>query len=262
MSSVVLTLDSRETLCRTLGISADTVSVVPHGVPEIAFSIPGRQCNDSDRWQLCSVGFFRPDKGVEQTIEAIALLRDSNRMRFRYVIAGFAQPQFDGQVEYRKELREQIARLDLSDTVTIDDRFLSRNEQIALIQGSHAGVFAYQTPFQCSSGTIPLVLAAGRPVVCTPFEFARAKRNECGEGVVISRGFGSAAIAQAIESCFATEPIYQSRISALRGKANAWTWRTVGTSYCFQFAKANSDLGNRWPMVPYRSRSPERSDFE
>ena len=197
-AAFVLSESSRRTLCEALGIPTSRVGVVPHGVPSVGLAPPAPLKDDAgeQRWRFCSLGFFRPDKGLDVILEALAALRGDG-VRFRYVIAGEAQEQFDGQGGYRDRLAARIGELGLDRRVKLVPRFLSREEQLSLVARSHAGLFAYQNPGHASSGPMPVVLAAGRPVVCTPFEFARDKAAE-GPGVILAEGFGAADVEAAL----------------------------------------------------------------
>jgi polysaccharide biosynthesis protein PslF len=92
-----------------------------------------------------------------------------------YRIAGAAQPQFESQMTYRAKIEGLIKSMQLDSIVQIDGRYLSLPEQAACIQQAHVGIFAYQDASHASSGTVPLVMGMGRPVLCTPFEYAKAK---------------------------------------------------------------------------------------
>jgi glycosyltransferase involved in cell wall biosynthesis len=236
--TVVLTSRSRDALCENLGSKRDAITVIPHGVPAIPFSPPPpnwTSLTEDRTCRLCSVGFFRPGKGIETVLYALRSLKNSG-IPFDYVVAGEPQRQFAEQERYLSDVIELVSELELSDCVRIDARFLTRVEQIEVIQTSHAGVFAYQDPDQASSGTIPLVMASGRPVICTPFEFALAKKQDVG-GVTLARGFDSAAMAEALARFIASgSDLEDSR--RLHERAGEWAWQTVGSSYAAAFAEA------------------------
>lgn len=236
---IVLTSESRRTLCGALAIPTEALTVVPHGVPDIAFVPPPHVKTDKhgrEVWKLCSIGFMRPDKGIEQTLHGLRALADQGR-RFEYRIAGGVQLQFPQQSAYLDQLRKLISVLKLDDVVTLDARILSREEQIAAIQHSHAGVFAYQDPDHASSGTIPLVMAAGRPVICTPFEFGFAKEAEVG-GVTIAKGFDAGAISEAIVRSFAQGRSLVSETKSLYRRTRPWTWGSIGPLYANAYEQA------------------------
>jgi glycosyltransferase involved in cell wall biosynthesis len=192
-------------------------------------------------WRFCAVGFFRRDKGLEQTLNALVLLKKRG-VSFEFVIAGSSQPQFAGQDAYVAEVRTLIDQLQLADSVHVNRAFLSRAEQIELIQASHAGIFSYQDPDQSSSGTVPLVLAVGRPVICTPYEFAVAKRRELGDGVFLSDGFGADDIAEALSQFIVRKAHYAQTAIALYSKTRLWAWSEVGELYARAFHNAGTPV--------------------
>lgn len=232
--TVVLTPSSRDTLCAALGLRGESVCVVPLGVPDVPFvppSIPGARSPEGVLpWRLCTIGFLRPDKGYEEILEALASLRRRG-FDFRFVLAGSSQPQFHGETRYCQRLEKLAGKLKLGDCIRVDERFLTAGEQIRLIQESHAGVFAYQFTEYASSAAIPLVMAAGRPVICTPFEYARAKKAELGEGVTMAAGFGSKAIEEALEQFFSTGSSCLQRSEDLYARTRPWLWSAMGERY-------------------------------
>lgn len=240
-TNFVLTPTSRNTLCETLNIPINVVSVIPHGVPEITFIDPPSDYFDKSSkkylWKLFTIGFFRPNKGFEEILKALSTLKDRG-YNFQYVIAGSPQSQFIGQENYGRELFKLIDDLNLKDKVHIDARFLTRSEQIKLIQDSHVGIFAYQDRDQSSSGTIPLVMAAGRPVICTPFEFALAKKLEINDGINVAKDFNSIAIEQALIQFFNTTKDYERTAMKLHASAQSWSWKKVGRTYSVAFNRA------------------------
>jgi glycosyltransferase involved in cell wall biosynthesis len=237
----VLSPKSKDTLCSALDIPRDDVTVIPHGVPDIPYVplsfIPSNATARTKTWKLCSIGFFRPDKGLEEVLNALSVLKTLG-YNFLYVIAGSPQPQFYEQEEYFTRLQELITRLKFIDYVRVEAKFFTRAEQIQLIQDTHVGIFAYQNPDQASSGTIPLVMAAGRPVICTPFEYALAKEFEIGNGVNVANDFSSAAIVEALISFFHLKSNYLQSTERLYAQTRHWKWQTVALSYMAAFERA------------------------
>jgi glycosyltransferase involved in cell wall biosynthesis len=224
--AICLTEASRTTLEQLARRRLDNVAVVPHGVHRFAYKEP--PASSIARLRLITPGFFRPDKGFEIVIEALRQLK-SRGHEFSYLIAGEPQSQFEDQQRYCASVRQTIDRLGLNDIARCDVRFLSVGEQVALIQDCDAGVFAYQDRAQSSSGTMPLVLSAGRPLICTPFEYARAKQQE-GLPVVVADGFSSGDIASAILAACGHWTEFNPCLEAYRLTAT-WRWPEVGTRF-------------------------------
>jgi glycosyltransferase involved in cell wall biosynthesis len=127
-----------------------------------------------------------------------------------------------------------IESFGLSGHVHIEGRYLSVPEQVATIQSAHLGIFGYQEPAQASSGTVPLVMSLGRPVICTPFEYAVAKARE-NSGVFLATGFDSTSIADAIER-FVESVEYASLAKSTFDNTRSWTWTAVGARYSKLFS--------------------------
>lgn len=237
----VLSPKSKDTLCDALDFTPGTLSVIPHGVPDVPFVPPTfiNSCLPTAEqiWRFCSIGFLRPDKGLEQTLSAFSQLKRRG-LKFKYVIASSSQPQFIEQEKYALHLQQLIAELELEDNVEMNIHFLTRAEQIQVIRESHAGIFAYQFPDHSSSGTIPLVMAAGRPVICTPFEFAIAKKLEIEEGVMVSKDFSATAIAEELRKWCDSAEKYVQCAYELSMRTRHWNWKTVALEYVTAFSRA------------------------
>lgn len=238
---IVLTDLAKVTLEGLIGRRADNVVVIPHGVPDTTYlapssdwSIAGELSNRPLR--LITPGYFRPDKGFETILLAVRRLVRQGR-HVTYLIAGEPQRQFAGQDDYRADIEELVLNLGLGDNVRIDARYLTLAEQIEAIQDSHMGIFGYQDPTHASSGTIPLVLSVGRPVICTPFEYAIAKQKEV-RGVMVASNFGALAIAERIAKCIEDRAAYVELAKACYDQTREWCWHSVGLAYSRECALA------------------------
>jgi len=232
---VVLTDTAKRNTSVLVGKNLEKLLVIPHGVPDLVFADPpgfDRHAVPRSPFRLVTPGFFREDKGFEVILGAITRLR-SRGHTVLYLIAGEPQKQFARQRDYHAQITETIGRLDLNDVVRVDCRYLSVQEQVSVIQRCHAGVFAYQEPAQSSSGTVPLVMGAGRPVIATPFEFAQARAAE-GPGLVLSAAYDEASLADAIER--AIERVWSPELAwSIYGRARAWVWSSVANRFADEF---------------------------
>ncbi len=227
---LVLTDVSKQSLAALLQRDYANVVVIPHGVPATAASSPDELAELSKKvCRLISVGFYRRDKGIETILVALWKLKQRG-YKVLYTIAGEAQRQFSGQSEYQDEVRTLVRQLRLQAEVEIIDKYLTVREQTDLIQQCHAGIFAYQTPEQSSSGTVPLILACGRPVICTPFEYAIAKRGE-GMDIAVASNFGAEALADAIANFLSRMRLFPEICEQVHRNAQQWIWPVVGARY-------------------------------
>lgn len=241
--TVVLTEASMRLVGRLTGRNAKKVVMIPHGVPQAAFvpapalwSQAGNANGTGNALSLVSVGFFRPDKGLEEILVAVWIVKRLG-IKISYCIAGEPQRQFAGQEDYLHQISGLIKALGLRGAVRVSNTFLTVQEQMQSIRNAHAGIFAYQNQTHSSSGTVPLVLSAGRPVICTPFEYALTKRTEL-EGVRVADGFGAEAIANALVAFARERRNYRRVTRSLYRDTRGWTWSESGARYLSEFQLA------------------------
>jgi len=229
---VVLTDRSKQSVEYLCGRPIDHAFVIPHGVPDFPYVEPPPMCRigseTSRPIRLITPGFYRGDKGFEIILRAIFALQKRG-YPITYEIAGEPQRQFDGQSQYRSGIDTLIKELNLESSVRIDCRYLPVPDQAVSIHAAHVGIFAYQDASQASSGTVPLVMGMGRPVLCTPFEYAMAKADE-GPGVFLAKGFDESSIVDAIEEFIRIEN-YAALTWSIYERTRAWTWSAVGTLF-------------------------------
>src|SRR6185369_11610622 len=100
------------------GISAERIICVPNGVPLAPVQTERRR--PADCWTLGVVALFRPRKGIEVLLEALAVLRSRNvNVRLR-AVGGFETPEYKAQVlavAERLGLNDAIDWIDFTRTI-------------------------------------------------------------------------------------------------------------------------------------------------
>ena len=143
---------------KSLGVADDRLAVVHNGVPQLA-SVPERELPIGD-WTLGTVALFRPRKGLEVLLEAIAELRQAGQpIRLRAV------GRFETD-EYEQKIQELVAKFNLTEAI----------EWVGFTQDVNAE-FAKMDLFVLPSlfgEGLPMVvleaMATGVPVVATDVE--------------------------------------------------------------------------------------------
>ncbi len=112
LTGVARLITVSESLARHMqrqGYSSDHITVVPNGVP-VLDEVPQR---DAPRgtWTLGAVALFRPRKGMEVLLDALALLRQQNLPVQLRAVGPFETP------EYEADIKRRVARLKLEDAV-------------------------------------------------------------------------------------------------------------------------------------------------
>ncbi len=100
---------SLQQLMQAEGFPAGRVSYVPNGVPTI--EVPPRR-EPTKSWTLGIAALFRPRKGIEVLIEALAKLRSQNIDVTLRAVGPFETP------EYENEVMAQVAQLGVADAIT------------------------------------------------------------------------------------------------------------------------------------------------
>jgi glycosyltransferase involved in cell wall biosynthesis len=140
------------------GLPAERVVCVPNGVPETRHAVERRP--RSDTWTLGTVALFRPRKGTEVLLEALAMLRSRGiDVRLR-AVGGFETPAYEASIH---RLADQ---LDLSTAVDWIGFTRNVNRELAKID-------LFVLPSLFGEG-LPMVvleaMAVGLPVVATRVE--------------------------------------------------------------------------------------------
>lgn len=231
---VLLTDFAKLTTEKLLGCQIKNIVVIPHGIPDYPYQDPPPLLDkdSSSPFRLITPGFFRDDKGIDVILLALHELK-LRGYNILYKIAGEPQNQFPDQRKYRAKIENLVDSLSLRSIVEIDARYLSVDEQVSAIQGCHLGIFAYQNQSQSSSGTIPLVLSVGRPALCTPFEYAKARK---GFGITITTDFDHLAIADSIEKFIACNEYLDIARDTYK-RTREWTWDKVGLLFAAEYRK-------------------------
>jgi len=109
VAAAIAVSESLGRYARSLGVPARRVTVVPNGVPVIGPLAKRRP--PSGKWTLGMVALFRPRKGLEVLLDAMAILRAEGCEVSLRAVGPFETP------EYRAKILEQVDRLHLGDAI-------------------------------------------------------------------------------------------------------------------------------------------------
>jgi glycosyltransferase involved in cell wall biosynthesis len=140
------------------GIAADRITYVANGVPGSSFTAERRP--PTGVWTLGTVALFRPRKGIETLLEALAMLRSRDiNVRLR-AVGGFETPM------YKAEVLGLAEKLDLAPAIDWIGFTRNVNRELAKIN-------LFVLPSLFGEG-LPMVvleaMAAGLPVVASRVE--------------------------------------------------------------------------------------------
>ncbi|MCC3375764.1 glycosyltransferase family 4 protein [Cohnella sp. REN36] len=159
------------------GIPEGKVTFIPHGtpVPSRADRIRTRHANGwENRKVVFQFGLLSRSKGVELVLRSLATAVKAVP-DLLYVLAGQTHPEVrkhEGE-SYREELNALIEELGLQHHVRMIDRYIPEEELVSLLMASDLYVTPYPGMQQITSGTLAYAVGLGRPVLSTPYIYAK-----------------------------------------------------------------------------------------
>jgi glycosyltransferase involved in cell wall biosynthesis len=170
------------------GVPREKVFCIPHGTPvprpeERKFY--RRQFGWDGRKVVLTFGLLSRSKGIESILYALpAVVEEVPEVL--YVIAGQTHPEVrkkEGE-SYRRELQAFVEENGLTDHVVMLDQYLEESDLVRLITAADLYVTPYPGMQQITSGTLAYAVGLGRPVLSTPYVYARDLLKGCEELLV------------------------------------------------------------------------------
>ena len=190
----VFTATARTLLIEQGLTAADKLLVVPHGAPmEMYRSVDQAAVRthlglpDSGP-VLSTFGLLSEGKGIELAVRAVADLV-TEFPDIRYLVAGRTHPgvlRHEGE-RYRQSIIALVHHLGLDQHVIFLDRFMDIHELADLLAITDVFCTPYHNCNQIVSGALTFALAAGCPVVSTPYLYARDVLAD-GAGILVPNG--------------------------------------------------------------------------
>ncbi len=177
---------------------------------------------------MSTFGLLSAGKGIELALRALAHLGD-DQPDLHYIVAGRTHPEVlkrEGE-RYRDGLISLTADLGLCDRVTLLDRFLGVDELAGLLGVSDIVSTPYRGPNQSVSGVLTFALAAGCPIVSTPYRYALDVLAD-GAGVIVDFD-DHVGFARAIHDLLDGPASALARAAARQASAQM-PWPTVGAA--------------------------------
>jgi glycosyltransferase involved in cell wall biosynthesis len=149
-------------------VARDRTFVIPHGNSGWLLGLAASEEHTGslrERYGLSNgdqvvlfFGLLAPSKGIEDLVEAFALVRAPGR--YKLIIAGYPTKHFE-----LDQLRARISSLRLSERVVLDPRYVPLVEVGALMRLASMVVYPYRSSTQ--SGALQVAYTFGRPVIAT-----------------------------------------------------------------------------------------------
>ena len=174
---IVMTRTAVRYVAEAFGVPVKRIVYIPHGTPQ-----PPRGGREelrerlgwSGRKVVMSFGLLSRGKGLETIIRALpeVIRRVPDVL---YAIVGQTHPEvikLEGE-SYRAELRALADELGVGDHLLMIDRYMDEREIAELLTACDVYATPYPGMQQITSGTLAYAVGLGRPVLSTPYVYAR-----------------------------------------------------------------------------------------
>jgi len=176
-ATIVMAQIAVDILCTQYGAPSHGIRVIPHGVPpfnHIGKMAAKKKLELSERKVISSFGLLSRAKGVEYMIAGMPDVVRQHPEAL-YLVLGQTHPivrKHEGE-SYRAELESLVSGMGLEDNVRFVGRFLSDEELSVYLEATDVYVTPYVGADQITSGALARAVFFGKPVVSTPFLYAR-----------------------------------------------------------------------------------------
>ena len=226
---VTMTMSARDRLAAGYAADMTKVCIIAHGAPALQTTM-AQPAFRTGQFTVLTWGLLGPGKGIEWGIGAMALLRDLQPMP-RYLVAGQTHPKVllrEGEA-YRDGLREEVRRAELGSWITFDAHYRNAGALASLVRSADVVLLPYDSTEQVTSGVLIEAVAAGKPVVATPFPHAR-ELLAGGAGLIVPHR-DPAAIAAALRSVITRRDVMTKMAAAAAAAAPLLVWPAIAGQY-------------------------------
>ncbi|MBI3620101.1 glycosyltransferase [Candidatus Roizmanbacteria bacterium] len=156
-----------------LGITPDRVKVIIHGAPRLPplAEAPAlkKALGLTGFFTLIMFGLLNKQKGIEYLLDAAAEIK--NKLNNLKVLV-IGTPLGAKDLPYVEMIKEKISTLKLDDTVEFIQKYFFQIDLFRYIVASDIILTPYLSTNQTSSGVLAFSIAAGIPIITTPYPFA------------------------------------------------------------------------------------------
>ena len=237
---VVMAERARGMLRSFYGVEEGKIALVPHGIPDVAFtdtSFYKDQFEVAGRPVMLTFGLLSPNKGIEYVIRALPEIVRAHP-RLVYIVLGATHPNLvreEGE-SYRLQLERLARSLGVEKNVLFVNRYVSNEELCEYIGAADIYITPYLNEAQITSGTLSYCFGAGKAVISTPYWHAAELLADQAGFLVPFRDAES--IAREVNALLGDE----AKLSAVRKKAylagRHMVWSEVADAYGEVFATA------------------------
>jgi len=251
---IVLARKAAEIMADTYDVEADTIEVIPCGVQDrvaLTAAAAKARLDLGGRRVLMTVGLLSPDKGIEVMIEALPQIVAAHPDAV-YVVVGETHPALvarEGE-SYRQSLIELARQCGVEAHVRLIDGHVEGDMLCETLAAADLYISPYLSEAEMASHTLASAFALGKPVIATPFWYARELLRE-DRGALVAFGNPQALANRTLD--LLGNPRKLAAVSRRAKEAGRdMLWPKVARRYEAAFAQAMRDS---YPRIAVSSAS-------
>jgi len=169
-------------------VPEEKIAFIHHGIPDTPFIDPNfykDQFGVEGKKVLLTFGLLSPNKGIENMLQALPSVTKKHP-DVTYIILGATHPHVlksHGE-EYRISLQQLVRKLNISDHVIFQNRFVELKELCEFLGTADIYVTPYLEEAHITSGTLAYAMGTGKAVISTPYWYATEMLAE-GRGIIV-----------------------------------------------------------------------------
>ena len=173
---IVMSWKAFDLLKDIYGLPEEKIAFIHHGIPDTPFIDPNfykEQFDVEGKKVLLTFGLLAPNKGIENVLQALPSVTKKHP-DVTYIILGATHPHIlraHGE-EYRISLQQLVRKLNISDHVIFQNRFVELKELCEFLGTADIYITPYLEEAQITSGTLAYAMGAGKAVISTPYWYA------------------------------------------------------------------------------------------
>ncbi|NOY88131.1 MAG: glycosyltransferase [FCB group bacterium] len=173
---IVMSQKASDFLKEIYAVPEEKIAFIHHGIPDMPFIDPNfykDKFGVESKKVLLTFGLLSPNKGIENVLQALPSVIEKYS-DVTYIILGATHPHIlktHGE-EYRISLQQLVRKLNISDHVIFQNRFVELKELCEFLGAADIYLTPYLDEAQITSGTLVYAMGTGKAVISTPYWYA------------------------------------------------------------------------------------------
>ncbi len=217
-----------------LGIDSKKISVIVHGAPSMPPLSRAPQLKQeldlTGVFTILQFGLLNKFKGTEYILDAVEKIYQ--KIKIKFLIIG--TPLSQEHIDYINMLKNKSSYLQSLHVVRFIEEYFRDQQLYNYIVASDVVLTPYLSTNRISSGPLTFAVAAGTPVISTPYPFAKELLKDIG---ILVPYKDSDAIADAIFKLATDKKYYEMQRTKTFGLGKTLSWDLKAKEYLDLFTK-------------------------